>query len=53
MAEKKSFDAETFKKHHFWFIAGGVVLIASIVMLVNLGVDLLYGVINPRIRHRS
>src|SRR6478609_6827030 len=29
-------------------VQGGVVLIASIVMLVNLGVDLLYGVINPR-----
>jgi dipeptide transport system permease protein len=28
-----------------------VILIASIVMLVNLGVDLLYGLINPRIRH--
>jgi dipeptide transport system permease protein len=34
-------------------VQGGVVLIASIVMLVNLGVDLLYGVINPRIRHGS
>ena len=32
-------------------VQGGVVLIASIVMLVNLGVDLLYGLINPRIRH--
>jgi dipeptide transport system permease protein len=31
-------------------VQGGVVLIASIVMLVNLGVDLLYGLINPRIR---
>jgi dipeptide transport system permease protein len=26
-------------------------LIAAIVMLVNLLVDLLYGLINPRIRH--
>ena len=34
-------------------VQGGVVLIASIVMLVNLGVDLLYGLINPRIRHGS
>ena len=32
-------------------VQGGVILIASIVMLVNLGVDLLYGLINPRIRH--
>lgn len=32
-------------------VQGGIVLIASIVMLVNLVVDLLYGLINPRIRH--
>jgi dipeptide transport system permease protein len=32
-------------------VQGGIVLIATIVMLVNLGVDLLYGLINPRIRH--
>ena len=32
-------------------VQGGVILIASIVMLVNLVVDLLYGLINPRIRH--
>jgi dipeptide transport system permease protein len=32
-------------------IQGGLLLIAGIVMLVNLGVDLLYGLINPRIRH--
>jgi dipeptide transport system permease protein len=32
-------------------VQGGVVLIASVIMLVNLVVDLLYGLINPRIRH--
>ena len=32
-------------------VQGGLLLIASIVMLVNLVVDLLYGLINPRIRH--
>jgi dipeptide transport system permease protein len=32
-------------------IQGGLLLIAGIVMLVNLAVDLLYGLINPRIRH--
>ena len=32
-------------------IQGGLLLIAGIVMLVNLIVDLLYGLINPRIRH--
>ncbi len=34
-------------------VQGGLLLIASFVMLVNLGVDLLYGLVNPRIRHRS
>jgi dipeptide transport system permease protein len=32
-------------------VQGGIVLIASVVMFVNLIVDLLYGLINPRIRH--
>lgn len=32
-------------------VQGGLLLIAAIVMLVNLLVDLLYGLINPRIRH--
>ena len=32
-------------------IQGGILLIASSVILVNLFVDVLYGVINPRIRH--
>jgi dipeptide transport system permease protein len=32
-------------------IQGGLLIIAGIIMLVNLVVDLLYGLINPRIRH--
>ncbi len=32
-------------------IQGGILLIASTVILVNLTVDILYGIINPRIRH--
>jgi len=32
-------------------IQGGLLMIAGIIMLVNLVVDLLYGLINPRIRH--
>ncbi|QLF71558.1 ABC transporter permease subunit (plasmid) [Peteryoungia desertarenae] len=32
-------------------IQGGLLLIAGIIMIVNLIVDLLYGLINPRIRH--
>jgi dipeptide transport system permease protein len=33
-------------------VQGGVLLICTVVILVNLGVDLAYGVLNPRIRHR-
>jgi dipeptide transport system permease protein len=33
-------------------VQGGLLLIAGIVMIVNITVELLYGVINPRIRHR-
>jgi dipeptide transport system permease protein len=32
-------------------IQGGLLIIAAIIMLVNLTVDLLYGLINPRIRY--
>jgi dipeptide transport system permease protein len=32
-------------------VQGGILLIAGIVIAVNLVVDLLYGVVNPRIRH--
>jgi len=32
-------------------VQGGLMLIAAIIMIVNLIVDLLYGLINPRIRH--
>ncbi|EKD37498.1 MAG: hypothetical protein ACD_75C01106G0002, partial [uncultured bacterium] len=34
-------------------VQGGLLLIAAIVMLVNLVVDLLYGLINPQIRHND
>ena len=33
-------------------LQGGVLLIATLVIAINLGVDLLYGLLNPRIRHR-
>jgi dipeptide transport system permease protein len=32
-------------------VQGGLLLIAAIIMIVNLVVDLLYGLINPQIRH--
>ncbi len=33
-------------------VQGGILLIATTVILVNLFIDLIYGLINPRIRHR-
>ena len=33
-------------------VQGGVLLIAGFVILVNLSVDLIYGLLNPRIRGR-
>jgi dipeptide transport system permease protein len=32
-------------------VQGGILLVATVVILVNLAVDLVYGVVNPRIRH--
>ena len=32
-------------------VQGGILLVATFVILVNLTVDLLYGLINPRIRY--
>jgi dipeptide transport system permease protein len=32
-------------------LQGGIMLISSLVIIVNLSVDLLYGTVNPRIRH--
>lgn len=34
-------------------VQGGILLIATTVIIVNLAVDLVYGLINPRIRHRG
>ena len=38
-------------KRDYPVIQGGLLLIAAIIMLVNLLVDITYGLINPRIRH--
>jgi dipeptide transport system permease protein len=32
-------------------LQGGVMLVSAIVIGVNVAVDVIYGVINPRIRH--
>jgi len=41
---------ESVQRRDYPVVQGGVLLIASLVMLVNLGVDLTYGMLNPRIR---
>lgn len=38
-------------KRDYPVIQGGLLLIAAIIMIVNLLVDLAYGLVNPRIRH--
>ena len=42
---------DSIQRRDYPAVQGGILLVASIVMLVNLIVDLLYGLINPRIRH--
>jgi dipeptide transport system permease protein len=42
---------ESIRRRDYPVLQGGVLLVATIVMLVNLLVDVLYGLINPRIRH--
>jgi dipeptide transport system permease protein len=39
-------------RRDYQVVQGGLLLIAGIVMLVNLAVDVAYGLVNPRIRHR-
>ncbi len=41
---------EAIRRRDYPVVQGGVLLAASIVILVNLSVDVLYGLINPRIR---
>ncbi len=41
---------ESVQRRDYPVLQGGVLLIASVVMIINLLVDLLYGFINPRIR---
>lgn len=38
-------------RRDYFVVQGGLVLIVSIIMIVNLIIDLLYGLINPRIVH--
>jgi peptide/nickel transport system permease protein len=43
---------ESISRRDYPALQGGVLIIAALVMAANLAVDLLYGLLNPRIRHR-
>jgi dipeptide transport system permease protein len=43
---------ESISRRDYPALQGGVLVIAALVMATNLAVDLLYGLLNPRIRHR-
>ncbi len=42
---------ESISRRDYPAVQGGILIIASIIILVNLTVDMIYGIINPRIRH--
>ena len=42
---------ESIGRRDYPALQGGILLISAVVILVNLTVDMLYGSINPRIRH--
>jgi dipeptide transport system permease protein len=42
---------ESIHRRDYPVLQGGILLVAMVVMAVNLTVDLLYGLVNPRIRH--
>ncbi|HEY1722058.1 MAG TPA: ABC transporter permease subunit [Magnetospirillaceae bacterium] len=43
---------DSINRRDYPVLQGGVLLIGTVVMVVNLIVDMLYGLINPRIRHK-
>lgn len=44
---------EGLQRRDYPVVQGGVLLIATLIILVNLLIDLLYGIIDPRIRHKK
>ena len=42
---------ESIRRRDYPVLQGGIMLISGVVIFVNLAVDMLYGLINPRIRH--
>ncbi|MCT8343103.1 MULTISPECIES: dipeptide ABC transporter permease DppB [Photorhabdus] len=44
---------DALQRRDYPVVQGGVLLVAIMIILVNLIVDLLYGIVNPRIRHKK
>ncbi|WP_291971602.1 dipeptide ABC transporter permease DppB [Candidatus Symbiopectobacterium sp.] len=44
---------DALQRRDYPVVQGGVLLVATMIILVNLLVDLLYSVVNPRIRHKK
>lgn len=44
---------DALQRRDYPVVQGGVLMVATLIILVNLLVDVLYGVVNPRIRHRK
>ncbi|ACT08894.1 binding-protein-dependent transport systems inner membrane component [Dickeya chrysanthemi Ech1591] len=44
---------DALQRRDYPVVQGGVLLVATMIILVNLLVDVLYGVVNPRIRHKK
>jgi dipeptide transport system permease protein len=42
---------ESIRRRDYPSVQGGILLVATVIIMVNLAVDVLYGIINPRIRH--
>ncbi len=44
---------DALQRRDYPVVQGGVLMVATLIILVNLLVDVLYGVVNPRIRHKK
>ncbi|NLS42954.1 dipeptide ABC transporter permease DppB [BEV proteobacterium] len=44
---------DALQRRDYPVVQGGALLVATMIILVNMLVDLLYGVVNPRIRHKK
>ena len=42
---------ESIQRRDYPVLQGGLLLISTVVILINIGIDLIYGILNPRIRH--